>query len=113
MKDLAIFFFIWEKLFSYIDTYSKVSFCKLYDRKNALVAADLLNDKVIPFFEEQDVKLLRMLTDRGSEYRGNKEHHEYELYLTVESIDHNCTKAYSLQTNGICERFHKTIQQEF
>jgi len=98
---------------TFIDTYSKVSFCKLYDRKNALVAADLLNDKVIPFFEEQDVKLLRMLTDRGSEYRGNKEHHEYELYLTVESIDHSCTKAYSPQTNGICERFHKTIQQEF
>lgn len=98
---------------TFVDTYSKVAICKLYDRKNALVAADLLNDRVIPFFEEQNVKLLRMLTDRGSEYRGNKEYHEYELYLTVEDIDHTCTKAYSPQTNGICERFHKTIQQEF
>jgi len=28
---------------TFIDTYSKVTFAKLYDRKNALVAADLLN----------------------------------------------------------------------
>lgn len=98
---------------TFVDTYSKVAICKLYDRKNALIAADLLNDRVIPFFEEQNVKLLRMLTDRGSEYRGKKEHHEYELYLTIEDIDHSCTQAYSPQQNGICERFHKTLGQEF
>jgi hypothetical protein len=51
---------------------------KLYDRKSALVAADLLNDRVLPFFEEQGVPLLRILTDRGSEYCGNREYHEYE-----------------------------------
>lgn len=98
---------------TFVDTYSKVAICKLYDRKTALVAADLLNDRVIPFFEQEKVKLLRMLTDRGSEYKGNKEHHEFELYLHAEDIDHSCTKAYHPQTNGICERFHKTIQQEF
>jgi hypothetical protein len=54
---------------------------KLYDRKNALVAADMLNDKVLPFFEAHDVRLLRILTDRGSEYCGNLQQHEYELYL--------------------------------
>ena len=85
----------------------------LYDRKNALVAADLLNDRVIPFSEEQEVKLLRRLTDRGSEYQGNKEHHEYALYCAVEEIEHSCTKAYSPQSNGICERLHRTLQQEF
>lgn len=40
-----------------IDTYSKIGFTKLYDRKNALVAADMLNDRVIPFFEQHDLKL--------------------------------------------------------
>jgi hypothetical protein len=40
----------------------KVPFAKLYDRKNALVAADVLNDRVLPFFEEQDVSLSRILT---------------------------------------------------
>ena len=98
---------------TFIDTYSKVAFAKLYDRKNALVAADMLNDQVIPFFEEQDVPMLRILTDRGTEYCGSPEHHEYELYLGIEEIEHTRTKARSPQTNGICERFHKTMLQEF
>ena len=76
-------------------------------------AADLLNDRVLPFFEEYDVKLLRVLTDRGSEFCGNPERHEYELYLAVEDIDHSRTKTKSPQTNGICERFHKTVLNEF
>jgi transposase InsO family protein len=98
---------------SFIDTYSKVVFAKLYDRKTPVTGADLLNDRVLPFFEEYEIFLLRMLTDRGTEYCGNPEHHEYELYLALEDIDHTRTKAESPQTNGICERFHKTILNEF
>ena len=98
---------------TFIDTYSKVAIVKLYDRKNALVAADLLNDRVLPFFESQEVKLLRILTDRGTEYLGSLQHHEYELYLALENIDHSKTKARHPQTNGITERFHKTIGDEF
>ena len=98
---------------TFIDTYSKVVHLKLYDRKNALVAADTLNDKVIPFFEEHNIPLLRMLTDRGTEYCGAREHHEYQLYLALEDIDHTKTRARSPQTNGICERFHRTVQNEF
>jgi transposase InsO family protein len=98
---------------TFIDTYTRVAFAKLYDRKNALVAADLLNDRVLPFFEEQEVPLLRILTDRGTEYCGAREHHEYQLYLAVENIDHTKTRAKSPQTNGICERFHKTLLEEF
>lgn len=90
-----------------------MAFVKLYDRKNALTAADLLNDRVIPWFEQQDVSLLRILTDRGTEYCGSIQHHEYQLYLALEGIDHSKTKARSPQTNGICERFHRTIQDEF
>jgi len=98
---------------TFLDTYAKVGFAKLYDRKTALVAADLLNDRVLPFFEEHEIPLLRVLTDRGTEYCGQREHHEYELYLAVENIDHSRTKARHPQTNGICERFHRTIQEEF
>jgi transposase InsO family protein len=98
---------------TFLDTYSKVANAKLYDRKNALVAADMLNDRVIPFFEEEGVRLLRILTDRGTEYCGQREHHEYQLYLAVEDVDHTRTKAQHPQTNGICERFHRTIQDEF
>jgi transposase InsO family protein len=96
-----------------IDTYTKVAFVKVYDRKNSLVAADILNDKVLPWFEDQGVRVLRMLTDRGTEYCGKVENHDFELYLAIEDIDHTKTKAKSPQTNGICERFHQTIQNEF
>jgi transposase InsO family protein len=98
---------------TFIDTYTKVAFAKVYDRKNALVAADMLNDKVLPFFEEHQIPLLRVLTDRGTEYCGAREHHEYELYLALEDIDHTRTKARHPQTNGICERLHRTMQEEF
>jgi transposase InsO family protein len=98
---------------TFIDTYSRVAFAKVYDRKNALVAADMLNDKVLPFYQQQSIDLLRILTDRGTEYCGAREHHEYQLYLTIEDIDHTKIKAKSPQTNGICERFHRTMQDEF
>jgi transposase InsO family protein len=98
---------------TFIDTYAKVAFAKLYDRKTALTAADLLNDRVVPFYDTQEVKLTRVLTDRGTEYCGNPEHHEYELYLAVEDVDHSRTKAKNPQTNGIVERFHKTVLDEF
>lgn len=98
---------------TFIDTYSKMVFVKLYDRKNALVAAELLHDRVLPFFEQQEVWLLRILTDRGTEFCGALQHHEYQLYLAIENIDHSKTKARHPQTNGICERFHRTVQDEF
>ena len=98
---------------TFIDTYSRVAFARLYDRKNALVAADMLNDRVLPFFQDQQIDLLRIMTDRGTEYCGAREHHEYQLYLSIEDIDHAKTKAKSPQTNGICERLHRTMQKEF
>ena len=78
---------------TFVDTYAKVGFAKLYDRKTPLTAADLLNDRVIPFYEEHDIPLQRVLTDRGTEYCGTHDRHEYELYLAVENIDHTRTKA--------------------
>ena len=94
--------------------WTKSAFAKLYDRKTPITtAAELLNDRVIPFFDEHEIPLCRMLNHLGTEYCGNPEHHEYELYLALEDIDHTRTKARSPQTNGICERFHKTVLDEF
>jgi transposase InsO family protein len=98
---------------TFLDTYTKLACAKLYDRKTPLVAAELLNDRVIPFFDEHGVRLQRVLTDRGTEYCGAPERHEYELYLAVENIDHSRTKVKSPQTNGIVERFHRTALNEF
>lgn len=98
---------------TFVDTYAKVAFAKLYDSKTPVTAADLLNDRVLPFYEEQEVPLLRILTDRGSEYCGAADRHPYQLYLAVENIDHTRTKVKHPQTNGIVERLHKTLLDEF
>lgn len=98
---------------TFIDSYSKLGICKLYDQKHAIVAGDILNDRVVPFFEEYKIPLLRMLTDRGTEYKGRPDKHEYELYLQLEGIEHSKTQVKRPQSNGICERFHRTIQEEF
>src|SRR5246127_2137387 len=50
---------------TFIDTYTKVVFAKLYDRKTPITAAEILNDRVLPFFEEHGIVLCRVLTDRG------------------------------------------------
>jgi transposase InsO family protein len=98
---------------TFIDTYSKVAFAKLYDRKTPITAADLLNDRVVPFFDEKEVKLSRVLTDRGTEYCGNPEASRIRALSGVEDIDHSRTKTKSPLTNGICERSHKTVLNEF
>jgi len=96
-----------------IDTYSNVGFAKLYLEKTAVTAADFLNDKVLPFFDSQGVRLLRTLTDRGTEYCGIRENHPYQLFLYLNDIEHSRTKARHPQTNGCTERLNQTILDEF
>jgi len=98
---------------TYVDTYCKVAHAKLYTTKTPITAADLLNEKVLPYYEQHELPLLRILTDRGTEYCGKPESHDYQLYLALNDIDHTRTKVRHPQTNGIVERFHKTILNEF
>ena len=98
---------------TFIDTYTKVAFAKLYTEKTPVTAADLLNDRVLPFFADQGIPVSRILTDRGTEYCGAPDRHPYELYLAIEDIEHTRTRTRRPQTNGICERFHKTLLDEF
>lgn len=90
---------------TYVDTYCKLAHAKLYTTKTPITSADLLNDQVLP--------VLRIMTDRGTEYCGCADTHDYQLFLAINDIDHTKTKVRHPQTNGICERFHKTILQEF
>ena len=98
---------------TFVDTYSKVAHAKLYTTKTPITAADMLNDRVLPFYEKQGLPMLRILTDRGTEYCGRADQHDYQLYMALNDIEHTKTKVRSPQTNGICERFHKTILNEF
>jgi len=96
-----------------IDTFSNIGFAKVYPEKNALTAADFLNDKVLPVFDEYEIPVLRTLTDRGTEYCGVRETHPYELFLYLNGIEHSKTKARHPQTNGCTERFNQTLLDEF
>lgn len=98
---------------TYVDTYCKVVHAKLYTTKTPITAADLLNERVLPFHEEYNLPVLRIMTDRGTEYCGRVDKHDFQLFLAINDIDHTKTKVKSPQTNGICERFHKTVLQEF
>lgn len=97
----------------FLDSYTRLANVKLYQEKTPLTSADILNDRVLPWYQAQGVPILRILTDRGGEYKGRVENHAYELFLSVEGIAHSTTKAYSPQTNGMCERFNRTMKQEF
>jgi transposase InsO family protein len=96
-----------------IDTYCSVGFAKLYTAKIPVTAADTLNDRALPFIEEHDIPVLRVITDRGTEFCGSVDKHPYGLYLQLHGIEHTKTKVKSPQTNGICERFHQTVLNEF
>ena len=63
--------------------------------------------------EDNGIDWLGILTDRGTGFCGRPERHDYPLYLAVNDIEHTKTKAYSPQTNGIGERFHRTVKEEF
>ena len=65
---------------TYIDTYCKVAQVNLYTAKTPITAADLLNDRVLPFHEEHDVPVLRILTDRGADYCGRVDKHDVQLF---------------------------------
>jgi transposase InsO family protein len=97
----------------FVATYSTVAFAKLSDRKTSLTAADLLTDQGGPFFEEHEVPLRRILTERGTEGGGSPASHEDGWYVARENIAHTRTKVKSPRTNGMGERVHKTRLTEF
>ncbi|HYA88842.1 MAG TPA: IS481 family transposase [Nitrospirota bacterium] len=96
-----------------IDTHSNIGFAKVYAEKTSITAADFLNDRVLPFFDDQGIGVLRILTDNGAEYCGRPETHSYELFLHLNSIEHTRIKIRHPQTNGAVERLNQTIENEF
>ena len=59
----------------------------LYDPALAMIAAAISNYRVQPWYELNGVPLRRILTDPGGDYGGNRELHEFSLYLDLVGID--------------------------
>ena len=96
-----------------IDTFSNVGFAKLYGDKNALTAADFLNDKVLPYFDREQMRVVRVLTDRGTEYGWRNLEHPYQLFLHLNGIEHTRTKARHPQTSGLWRGSIKSSRRSF
>jgi len=95
-----------------LDCFSRHVWARLYTSKMPVTAVQILNNHVLPFFEEQGVKIRTILSDNGREYCGRPDKHPYELFLQLEDIKHRTTRVGRPQSNGFIERFHRTLLEE-
>ncbi|MCA3379868.1 MAG: transposase family protein, partial [Roseomonas sp.] len=95
-----------------IDCHSRYAWARLYPSKLPVTAVHLMNNDVLPTFEAQEVKIETVLSDNGREFCGRPDQHPYELFLQLEDIAHRTTRVRRPQSNGILERFHRTLLDE-
>ena len=95
-----------------LDCYSRFAFGRLYNSKLPLTAVHVLNNDVLPYFEQQGVRIETLLSDNGREYCGRPDQHPFELFLQLESINHRTTRVRRPQSNGFIERLHRTLLDE-
>jgi len=98
-----------------MDAYSNFGFAKIYLDKKAISAKDFLKTKVLPVYKGFNIPLDRILTDNGKEYTTHwvNGKHEYEKFLKQNSIRHTRIKPRTPQSNGMVERFNRTLLEEF
>jgi len=95
-----------------IDCHSRYAWGRLYANKLPLTAVQVLNNDVLPTFEEHRATIDAVLSDNGREFCGREDQHPYELFLQLEGIEHKRTKVRRPQSNGIVERRHRTLLDE-
>lgn len=95
-----------------IDCHSRYAWARLYPSKLPVTAVHLMNNDVLPTFETHGVKIETVLSDNGREFCGRPDQHPYELFLQLEDIAHRTTRVRRPQSNGILERFHRTLLDE-
>lgn len=97
---------------SVLDCFSRYAWGRLYTTKLPVTAVHVLNNDVLPFFEERDCPVETVLSDNGREFCGRPDQHPYEIFLQLEGIEHRCTKVRRPQSNGFIERLHRTLLDE-
>jgi transposase InsO family protein len=95
-----------------IDCHSRYAWARLYPSKLPITAVHLMNNDVIPAFEAANARIDVVLSDNGREFCGRPDQHPYELFLQLEDIEHRTTRVKRPQSNGIVERFHRTLLDE-
>lgn len=97
---------------SVLDCFSRFAWARLYTTKLPVTAVHILNQDVLPFFEQHHAQIKTILSDHGREFCGRPDRHPYELFLQLEEIEHRTTKVRRPQSNGFIERFHRTLLDE-
>jgi transposase InsO family protein len=95
-----------------LDCFSRYVWGRLYTSKLPLTAVQVMNNDVLPFFDEHGIGIQTVLSDNGREFCGRPDRHPYELFLQLEDIEHRTTKVRRPQSNGFIERFHRTLLDE-
>jgi transposase InsO family protein len=95
-----------------VDVFCSLAFAKVYTAKMPITAADLLYDRVLPFYCALGIPVGAVLTDNGREFCGLPEKHPYELLLAMNEIEHRTTRIRHPQTNGFVERMNRTLLDE-
>ena len=95
-----------------LDCFSRYVWGRLYTSKFPLTAVQVMNNDVLPFFDEHGVGIKTVLSDNGREFCGRPDRHPYELFLQLEDIEHRTTRVKRPQSNGFIERFHRTLLDE-
>jgi len=85
---------------SVVDAHCSLGFAKLYLSKAPMTAVDVLNDRVVPFYEEHAAAVEHILTDNGREFCGRELKHHFELFLAIQQIAHRRTEVHSPQTKA-------------
>ena len=97
---------------SVLDCFSRHAWGRLYTSKLPLTAVQIMNNDVLPFFDEHAIGVRTVLSDNGREFCGRPDQHPYELFLQLEGIEHRTTQVRRPQSNGFIERFHRTLLDE-
>lgn len=95
-----------------IDCHSRYAWARLYPSKLPVTAVHTMNHDVLTTFEAHKARIEVVLSDNGREFCGRPDRHPYELFLQLEEIEHRTTKVRRPQSNGIVERFHRTLLDE-
>lgn len=87
-----------------VDRHSRLAFARMYDSHSSVSAADFLR-KLHTLVNGQ---LVNIQTDNGSEF-----HLHFEKAIRDLNLTHWWSRTKSPKDNAVCERFNRTLQEEF
>ena len=96
-----------------VDANCGLGFAKVYPSKNAMNGVDILEDRVLPFYQRYAVTIGRVFTRSTREYCGLATLHPFETLLAAAHIEHRSLDARRGMRSQACEDFYHILCAEF